>query len=341
LAVPGGQTVSATALTHVTVSATHRRQGLLTRMITADLTSCAERGDAVGVLVAAEYPIYGRFGYGPVGDGVRYDIDATSAQFLTDVGGTIEPVDRDAYVDRAPAVYARAQRDIPGAIERAAWWWDIVFGVVTVAGRKVPTFFALGHDDAGRLDGILAYSVTDRWIDGRPRSVLDVFDLVGVDAAATVRLWRHCIETDWVGQVVADDRGVDDPLRWYLADARVLAERDRGDRLWLRVLDTSAALAGRRYLTPGRVVLEIDDPGGFAAGRFVLDGGPDGATCDRTDAPADLRLDVQTLSAAYLGGIPLAQLAAVGRVDERTPGSVRTADAMFRGTTAPWCATHF
>src|SRR6516165_9456766 len=92
--VPGGE-VPATALTHVTVTATHRRRGLLTRMITADLTACARRGDAVSVLVSAEYPIYGRFGYGPAADGVRYEVDAVGVGFTRDVGGSVEPVDRD------------------------------------------------------------------------------------------------------------------------------------------------------------------------------------------------------------------------------------------------------
>src|SRR5579871_3817492 len=44
LVVPGGGEVPAAALTQVTVAATHRRRGLLTTMIEADLRACAQRG---------------------------------------------------------------------------------------------------------------------------------------------------------------------------------------------------------------------------------------------------------------------------------------------------------
>ena len=65
LTLPGGAVVPAGALTAVTCRATHRRQGLLTRMITSDLAASHERGEVADILIAAEYPIYGRFGYGP------------------------------------------------------------------------------------------------------------------------------------------------------------------------------------------------------------------------------------------------------------------------------------
>ena len=57
------------ALTNVTVAPTHRRRGLLRRMITNDLRSAADRGEPVGIPIASEYPIYGRFGYGAAAEG--------------------------------------------------------------------------------------------------------------------------------------------------------------------------------------------------------------------------------------------------------------------------------
>jgi hypothetical protein len=60
-----------------------------------------------------------------------------------------------------------------------------------------------------------------------------------------------------------------------------------------------------------------------------LTGARDDARCVRTDAPADLRLDIAALGAACLGGASLAALAAGGRVSELTPGSLATASAAF------------
>ena len=120
-----------------------------------------------------------------------------------------------------------------------------------------------------------------------------------------------------------------------------MAERERADLLWLRILDLPQALSGRTYLAAGSVVLEVDDPLGFASGRVRLDGGPTGATCTPTDAAPDLALSVQVLSSAYLGGYTLASMGAAGLVTECTPGSLATADAMFRASVAPSCPTHF
>src|SRR6266516_1016228 len=56
--VPGGDSasieVSADALTMVTVSATHRRRGILTSMLSDALITGRERGDVVTILFAAE-----------------------------------------------------------------------------------------------------------------------------------------------------------------------------------------------------------------------------------------------------------------------------------------------
>ena len=193
----------------------------------------------------------------------------------------------------------------------------------------------IGRDDDGRPDGFLSYVIKDHWEGQRPRNTLEVHDLIGLDAPAGNRLWRYCLEVDWVATVSAGDHWVSDPLRWILGDARAMAEHERTDLLWVRLLDVAAALAGRRYLCPGRVVVEVDDTMGLSGGRFALDGGPDGAQCVPTTDPADLALSVSALSSAYLGGYTLADLARGGRVEERRPGALATADAMFRSPCPP------
>ena len=48
-------------------------------MIGRDLTTSRERGEVADVLIAAEYPIYGRFGYGPA-------VASTSWELVTGAG---------------------------------------------------------------------------------------------------------------------------------------------------------------------------------------------------------------------------------------------------------------
>ncbi len=94
LTVPGGAIVPSAALTNVTVASTHRRQGLLRRMLDPDLAAAKERGEPVGMLIAAEFPIYGRFGYGSAADHVLYELDARTIRFANEGTGTVELVGR-------------------------------------------------------------------------------------------------------------------------------------------------------------------------------------------------------------------------------------------------------
>src|SRR4051794_35493795 len=63
LTVPGGL-VPAAAVTMVGVLASHRRRGLLTRMMRRQLDDVRAAGEPVAALWASEPAIYRRFGYG-------------------------------------------------------------------------------------------------------------------------------------------------------------------------------------------------------------------------------------------------------------------------------------
>ena len=65
LRLPGGGDLPVSCLTQVTVLPTHTRRGHLTRLMRAQLEAAVEAGEAASLLIAAEWPIYGRFGYGP------------------------------------------------------------------------------------------------------------------------------------------------------------------------------------------------------------------------------------------------------------------------------------
>src|SRR4051812_15122669 len=65
LGVPGA-VVPCAGVTWVPVAPTHRRRGVLTAIMRRQLDELHERqGEPVAALWAAEYPIYGRFGYAP------------------------------------------------------------------------------------------------------------------------------------------------------------------------------------------------------------------------------------------------------------------------------------
>jgi predicted acetyltransferase len=103
-----------------------------------------------------------------------------------------------------------------------------------------------------------------------------------------------------------------------------------------------AALSARRYGTDDRLVVEVRDTFRPAnEGRYVVEGGRDGAACRPTGDEPDLALGITELGALYLGGVSATTLARAGRVEERSTGALRAADAFFASSPAPWCCTPF
>ena len=115
------------------------------------------------------------------------------------------------------------------------------------------------------------------------------------------------------------------------------------DHLWLRLVDLPAALSRRRYPAEGTLVLDVADPFcPWNEGRWLLEGGPDGATCrpaGHSPAPG-LRLDAAALGSLFLGGASVAHLASAGSVEGDAP-AVRQAQLMLGTGPGPWCSTEF
>ena len=60
-----------------------------------------------------------------------------------------------------------------------------------------------------------------------------------------------------------------------------------------------------------------------------------------TARDADIAVEIDALSGAYMGSTPLWWFAQAGKVEERTPGALVRLDAALRTTHAPWCTTNF
>lgn len=345
LTVPGGR-VDAAAVSAVGVLPTHRRQGHLNRMMQAQLADVSDRGEPLAVLVAAEYPIYGRFGYGPAVEACAIRLDVPGADGWRDPAtGSVELVDNATFRETLVEQYDRARQRAPGHITYDAIVWDRVVGEEPGSDgdqdrrRKAPK--VLWRDEVGEVQGAAMYSVDDNWVDNRPRGELRTSVLVTTTDEAQRELVRYLSSVDWVTSVSLGLRPIDDPVPLWLDDGRRAVLSDRSDHVWARVVDVPAALSARRYGTSDRLVVEVDDPQGFANGRFALDAGPDGAVCERSTDDADLVVPVDTLGSAYLGGVSWGRLAAAGWVHERREGAVARASAMFTTPRAPWCAMTF
>jgi predicted acetyltransferase len=349
LTVPGGDAgtvdVVADALSAVAVNATHRRRGLLTTMLGQSLRAAKDRGDAVAILVAAEWGIYGRFGYAPATEESNYVYHPRlrNAGVAASGTGSVRQVEADEAGKHAAALFDRARRRRPGQVDRRGDWWPRHLGLDGYrrpANSKPNWILREGRDGP---DGLLAWRVTrDFELDG-PLGAIEVPQLIAASDDAYRDLWAYLSGIDVVEDIALPSRPVDEPARWLLGDGRALRQSFTADALWVRLLDVPAALAARRYAVSDRVVLDVvdDDLGGYGAGRVALEGGPDGASCQATTETADLRLSQRALAGCYLGGHSLRQLMIGGGVEELRTGAVHRADAMFASAVRPWNATMF
>jgi predicted acetyltransferase len=93
---------------------------------------------------------------------------------------------------------------------------------------------------------------------------------------------------------------------------------------------------------PGRTVLEVADPAGYAAGRWAVEAAADGTgRATRTEDPAALAMDAGALGSLYLGGESVPRLTAAGLVRELRPDAALEADLLLRSAVAPWCPDDF
>ena len=344
LTLPGGALLPAAGVSAVTVVPTQRRRGLLRAMVDAEHAAIREHGQVFAMLYAAEYPIYGRFGYGPACREATWTLDADRTRFHGSPAGTLELVTPgDAVRSSLQQVFEAWRVRQVGEIRRRVHTWDSELGLrEEFWGPRWKGFVVLHRDPAGVIDGYARYHPEANWEQRQPRNTLIVDELHSLTDGANADLWRFLAEVDWISTVKASRRSPSDRLPWLLTNARAAVASDVGDGVWLRIFDVPRALEARRYERPGHIILEvIDREHADAPIRVELDGGPDGATCRPTDRSPDLTLDVATLSAAYLGGTRLRDAVLAHGVDEHRNHALLETEALLRTADEPWCSTFF
>ncbi len=329
-------------ISEVTVSPAHRRQGLLRRMITADLDDAVAAGRPLAALTVSEGSIYGRFGFGAATWRARVDMDV-SARFA--VSG-YQPYGRFELVE--PADLWPTQRHLfdawhaqqRGSVTRHAGYdalsrgeWD---PEEQAPDAKLRAAVHLDADE--QPDGYVLYRHSG-W--ERPYTAT-VQDLVGLTPQAELALWTFLGDLDLCELVKATTQ-VDAPITWALADPQCRSVTGVEDHIWLRVLDVQVALEGRPWFGDGSVLLGITDSLGHAHGAWrvsVRDGNAQVAQESADPAAGEVRLDVGTLGALYLGGTRVSTLADAGRVSG-SPEAVRAWAALADGGPAPYSRTSF
>ena len=151
LTVPGCAQVPGTALTAVSVMADHRRQGILRAMVAAEHEAARDRGEVLALLYSAEYPIYGRFGYGPATEEVTWTLDALAAEFHGEPTGSVEFVPpSEATRDEMIRVFEAQRARSVGEVARVPYRWDYALALRRSAwGDDWKGFVAFHRGPAG------------------------------------------------------------------------------------------------------------------------------------------------------------------------------------------------
>ncbi|MFJ3232210.1 GNAT family N-acetyltransferase [Streptomyces sp. NPDC086787] len=342
----GGASVQADAISNVTVTATHRRRGLLSRMMSLDIAAAKEREDVLATLIAAEYPIYGRYGFGPATHFAEWTVDVTRAGLDPrwsgpEGGARIDLVDAEDVRRLGPELHERVRRAQPGAVSRDEVWWKTATGALRFFDDWTEPFYAVHRSASGEVEGMMKYVPDDTWHGKQPHNTANVHWLIASTPAAERDLWHFVCTMDWITEVKSGWRAPDDLLPLYLPDPRAARITTQTDWLWVRILDVVRALEARTYGGTGALVLEVTDEQGLTGGRYRLEASLEGSSCTPTGADPELVLGVAELSMLWLGDETAARLVALGRVREVRAGAARVADALLHTPRRPWCPDIF
>jgi predicted acetyltransferase len=340
LSVPGGRRVRAGGVTVVGVLPTHRRRGILTRLMRRQLDDLHELGEPVAYLWASESTIYRRFGYGMAAlqGQIRLPRERTAFAEPAPAVGDLRLVSHEEALELFPPVYDRVFEQRPGMFSRSRAWWDFrpLGDTPARRGSGGPLNRVVLELD-GKPEGYALYRVRQAFESFASTGAWLVSEALATTPEATRALWRFLLDADWTATIEAAKLPLDHELFHLLAEPRRM-RFEATDSLWVRLVDVGEALTARGYVGDGEVVLDVRDafcP--WNEGRWRVSG--DGA--ERTDGAADIALDAAALGSAYLGGFGFRQLADALRVEELQPGAIARADALFRAERAPFCAEIF
>ena len=258
LSVPGGE-LDCAGVTVVGVLPTHRRRGILTALMRAQLDDVRRRGEPLAALWASEAAIYRRYGYGLASLGVAIDLPRrhTALRPAPAPGMRVRLVPLEEAQQLVQPIYDRAQQRTPGMFSRTDAWWETrqladppdrredgaQKNVAVLERDGVPAAYAL-------------YRVVSKFEDGSNVGYVRVIEAIG-DDGTEVELWRFLLGIDWISSYRAAI-ATDHPLLHALVAPSQLKPRVN-DNLWLRLVDIGAALSGRSYGVDDPLVLEVED----------------------------------------------------------------------------------
>lgn len=344
----GSHHVPCAGLTWVGVHPDHRRRGVLTAMLRHHFEQVhAEPSTHVSALHASEPAIYGRHGYGlaslelevRLGRGTTLTApghDEAAAAITT----RMTTISEQGLPARLRACHLAAVE--PGSVVGSLGYYERICRQLPEELRDKEPWRVLFARRDGEDVGFAAFRRTEKWEHARPDGTLEVWTVVGAPATR-LALLRRLVDFDLISTVKVGTVGPGDPLLLWAGGPRATAGIDTYDSLWVRLVDLPEALMDRAWSAPCDVVVDVADRSApWNAGSWRIHADADGtASVERTTADADLRLPVEALGGAYLGGGSLLDLARAGLVTEQRAGAARELWHAMRTDVTPAASVGF
>jgi GNAT superfamily N-acetyltransferase len=344
----GPRQVPCAGLTWVGVHPDHRRRGVLTAMLRHHFEQVhADPGTHVSALHASEPAIYGRHGYGLASLELVVSLSrgaTLTAPGLDEAAATITT--RMATVTD-PGVPERmrechlAYAELGSVVGSIEYYQRVCQQLPENLRGKEPARVLFARRD-GRDVGFTYFRRNDKWEHSRPAASLEAWSVVG-EPATRLALLRRLVDFDLVSTVKVGTVGADDALLLWAGGPRATSGIETNDSLWIRLVDLPEALTDRAWSAPCDVVLDVADRAApWNEGRWQIHADASGtATVERTTADADVRLPVEALGSAYLGGASLLDLARAGLITEQRTGAARELWRAMRSDVTPTAAVGF
>ncbi len=320
----------------IAVRPSHRRNGLLKRMMRHRLDVAREHGVGCAVLSVSEGSIYARYGFGIVNRQTDIEVDTARFHIRGDVHvapGSIEfvhPSFLEGHFERISRAHQERYRGAHGRLEEHrrtfTGTWDRKDEGPSRGLRAVVHF-----DDNDEPDGFAVFK-HQGWT-SKPVTT-DVLQVCSPDPAIDRALWQALVDIDLVDRLTYEFSYYGDPLPLSLVDSRAVTATKSSDSVWLRILDLPVATSERGFESDGSVILHVNDSMGYCEGTWRISVSDGRGRAEQTRDTPEIRLGVDTLASLWFGDRTAATLAAAGLVHGEPP-SVATLSQLFATSHAP------
>ncbi len=342
MTVPGGP-VRCAGVTIVGVLPTHRRRGLLSRMMRAQIDDIHEREEpfavALGLRAHDLRPLR-----------VRPRLPHSRSAFAADLGGASggnAPADRPGAPRRAGRGAASLPAPLPEGGERDPGIHlslEGVVGATPLARRAVAASSQAPDRSTGRCSRSTGVPPAMRSTASSSRRTTGTGSgTCGSSRRSEWTRWRRARSGVSCSRSTGPTRSKPGCFRpitrcstWWRDSTGSIFELAPGSGCG-RSTSARASRPGATGLTAASASRSGTRSAPWNEGTWTLADG----VAKRSSRRPDLRLSVQALGAAYLGGYSFAELSRAGLVEETSRGGLARADALFASDRAPWCPEIF